>query len=112
MGIGIARTVLYDCNRIAKPDRLGVFFVRGTDMQLIRFLDTPYAWGVLGFAIGAALGVTALSVWLVAIGLGAYLVYVRLHGPPQRGTETSLFSAGPAFMMSWVLGFIVNGVAF
>ncbi len=81
-------------------------------MQFIRRLDTPYVWGVLGFAIGAALGVTTLSVWLVAVGLGAYLLYIRQHGPAQHGMETRLFAAGPTFMMSWVLGFIVNGVAF
>ena len=79
-------------------------------MHLIRFLDTPYVWGIAGVVLGAALGVTTLSVWLVVIGLCAYLVYVRQHGSVQRGTETRLFFAGPVFMMSWVLGFIVNGV--
>ena len=79
-------------------------------MTLLRIIDSPYAWGVLGFAIGAALGVTTISVWLVAIGLGGFLVYLKIHGPADDATEGTLFAACPAFIMGWVLGFMVRGL--
>ena len=77
---------------------------------LKRYIDTPFSWGIAGFAIGAALGVNLLSVWLLAIGLGLFIGYLRLHGPSRDSTEGWLFAAGPAFMMSWVLGFIVRSL--
>ena len=80
--------------------------------RLYRLIDSPYAWGLVGFLIGLALGVTTISVWLVAIGLGAFLLYLARHGPARQANEGWLFAAGPGFMMSWVLGFIVRGVAF
>ena len=81
-------------------------------MSLPRIVDSPYAWGLAGFVIGLLLGVTAVSVWLLTIGFGAFIVYLRLHGPARHETEGWLFAGGPTFMMSWVLGFIVRGVAF
>ena len=81
-------------------------------MSVTRFIDSPFSWGVAGFVIGLALGVTTISVWLVAIGLGAFLLYLRLHGPTESSTEGFLFAAGPVFMMSWVLGFIVRSLTF
>ena len=79
-------------------------------MSLTKLIDSPYAWAVVGFIIGAALGVTTISVWLLAIGFGAYLFYLRAHGPAKPATEGWLFMAGPAFMIAWVLGFIVRGM--
>ncbi len=79
-------------------------------MTLLRIIDSPYAWGAVGFAIGASLGVTAVSVWLVAIGLGGFVLYLRLHGPANDATEGALFAAGPAFILGWVLGFMVRGL--
>ena len=79
-------------------------------MTLVRIVDSPFAWAAVGFVIGAALGVTALSVWLLALGFGAFLVYLRQHGPAEESTEGWLFASGPAFMMCWVLGFIVRGL--
>ena len=79
-------------------------------MSIRRIVDSPFAWGAAGFIIGLALGVTTASAWLVAIGFGAYLLYLRLHGPVQPATEGWLFAAGPSFMMSWVLGFVVRGL--
>ena len=81
-------------------------------MELQRIIDSPFAWAAAGFIIGVALGVTAPSVWLLAIGLGSYLLYLKLHGPAQHGTEGWLFAGGPAFMMSWMLGFVVRGLLF
>jgi hypothetical protein len=81
-------------------------------MTLLRFLDTPFSWAIAGFAIGLGLGVNSASVWLVAAGLGAFIVYLRLHGPAQPGREGWLFAAGPAFLMGWLVGFVVHGLIF
>jgi hypothetical protein len=81
-------------------------------MELPRIVDSPFAWAAVGFVIGLALGVTAASVWLLAIGLGAYVLYLKYHGPAEHATEGWLFAAGPAFMMSWLAGFIVRGIVF
>ena len=81
-------------------------------MPLQRLIDSPLGWTIAGFAIGAALGVTSISVWLVAIGLGAFIVYLRLHGTAERSTEGRLFAAGPLFIVGWLVGFVVHGLAF
>ena len=81
-------------------------------MTLRNLIDSPASWAVAGFAIGAGLGVTDTSVWLVAIGLGAYLVYLRLHGPADQRSEGRLFAGGPTFIVAWLVGFVVHGLAF
>jgi hypothetical protein len=68
--------------------------------------------GVLGFALGLALGVTTASVWLLTLGFGGMLVYVFLRGPARNKNEGWFFAVGPLLMMSWVAGFIVRGLAF
>ena len=81
-------------------------------MSFQRIIDSPLPWVLAGFAIGLALGVTTLSAWLISIGFGGFLVYLWRHGPAQHSTEGWLFAAGPAFMVSWVVGFVVRGLAF
>jgi uncharacterized membrane protein len=81
-------------------------------MSLIKKLDSWTTWGVVGAVIGFALGVNTASVWLVAIGLGAFLVYLARHGPAKQETEGSLFAAGVVFMVAWMFGFIVRGLVF
>ena len=81
-------------------------------MSLRHIIDSPLPWTVGGFVIGLALGVTAVSASLLAVGFGAFLLYLRLHGPVEEATEGRLFASGPALMMSWVVGFIVRGLAF
>ena len=81
-------------------------------MSLIKKLDSWITWGIIGVVIGASLGVNTASVWLVAIGLGAFLVYLSMHGPAKRETEGSLFASGGVFMMGWIVGFVVNGLVF
>ena len=34
--------------------------------------------------IGVALGVTTISAWIMAIGLGGHLLYLKLRGPAQH----------------------------
>lgn len=77
---------------------------------VLRKLDSWITWGVIGFIIGLALGVNDLSVWLLAIGLGLFIVYLALHGPARRESEGSLFAAGGVFMMAWMAGFILRGL--
>ena len=80
-------------------------------MSLRDVIDSPVSWAIAGFAIGASLGVTSTSVWLVAIGLGAFVVYLKIHGSADQSSEGRLFAAGPIFIMSWLVGFVVHGMA-
>lgn len=68
-------------------------------------------WGLIGFAIGIALGVTTLSVSLIAIGLGLFAVFLALNGPARRESEGHLFAGGGAFIIAWLVGFVIRGVA-
>ena len=77
-----------------------------------RYIDTPFSWALVGFVIGLALGVNTASVWLIALGLGAFAGSLFLRGQAEEKTEGRIFAAGPALMMSWVLGFIVHSLAF
>ena len=70
---------------------------------------SPVIAGLIGFALGIGLGVTQLSVGLLAILFGAYLAYLVFAGKPRDKTETWLFASGPTLMMAWVAGFIVLG---
>ena len=65
----------------------------------------------MGFIIGAALGVNFVSVALVAVGLGAFVLYMFLHGPAKRETEGRLFAACPVFIVAWMVGFVVHNLA-
>ncbi len=79
-------------------------------MTLRQLLDSPASWAAAGFAIGIGLGVTTPSVWLVAIGLCGLLAYLGLHGPAHPETEGRLFAGGPAFILAWLVGFVVHGL--
>ena len=81
-------------------------------MSIRTIIDSPLPWAIAGFAIGLALGVTVVSAWLVAAGLIVFLVYLWRHGLADDSTEGLLFAAGPIFMMSWLVGFVVRGIAF
>ena len=78
--------------------------------QIRPYLDTPFTWAALGFIIGLVLGVSQLSVWLVAIGFGLFLIYLRLHNQADESTEGWIFASGPVFMISWILGFIIHSL--
>ena len=77
----------------------------------LRCLDQWLTWGVVGLAIGLALGAGDAAIWLVAIGMFAFLAYLAVHGPARRETEGTLFAAGPVFMIAWIAGFAIRGIA-
>ena len=79
-------------------------------MEIQRITDSPFLWGAAGLVIGGALGVSTVSAWIVAIILGGHLLYLKFRGPAQHRTEGMLFASGPAFMMAWMLGFVVRGL--
>ncbi len=79
-------------------------------MAILGYIDSPLSWAVVGFAIGAALGVNFISVALVAVGLGAFLLYMFLHGPAEQRTEGKLFAAAPVFIVAWMVGFVVHNL--
>ena len=70
------------------------------------------AAGAVFFIVGLALGVTALSVWLLAAGHGGFIAYLWIRGPARQGREGWLFAVGLTVLMSWVAGFVVRGVVF
>ena len=80
-------------------------------VAMLKRLDSWITWAIVGFIIGLALGVDAVSVWLVAIGMGVFVAYLALHGPSKRETEGALFASGGVFMIAWIVGFVVRGLA-
>jgi hypothetical protein len=81
-------------------------------VSTFRLIDSPISWALAGFGIGVGLAVTTASVWLLAAGLGGFIAYLRLHGAAQRETEGRLFAGEAAFIVAWVVGFVVHGLAF
>ena len=81
-------------------------------MAILGYIDNPIPWAIVGFIIGAALGVNFASVALVAVGLGAFVLYLFLHGPAIRETEGKLFAACPVFIVAWMVGFVVHNLVF
>lgn len=81
-------------------------------MTILQYIDNPIPWAIAGFIIGAALGVNFLSVVLVAVGLGAFVLYLFLHGPARGETEGKLFAACPIFIVAWMIGFVVHNLVF
>ena len=79
---------------------------------ILGYIDNPIPWAIVGFIIGLALGVNFASVVLVAIGLGAFILYVFMHGPAKTQTEGKLFAACPIFIVTWMVGFFVHGLVF
>lgn len=81
-------------------------------MTILQYIDNPIPWAIIGFIIGVALGVNFMSVALVAVGLGAFVLYLFLHGPARRETEGKLFAACPIFIVAWMVGFVVHNLVF
>ena len=77
-----------------------------------RYLDTPIIWGLVSFVVGLVLGVNLVSVILLAIGLGGFLLYLRLHGEAEDSRETLLFASGPILIIAWMAGFVVRSLVF
>ena len=81
-------------------------------MAILPYIDSPISWAAVGFIIGAALGVNFISVALVAVGIGAFILYLFLHGPARSETEGKLFAACPVFIVAWMVGFVVHNLVF
>ncbi len=75
-------------------------------------VNSPFTWAAGGFVVAFALGVNAISVWLLTAGFVAYLYNLRRNGDAQPKTEGWLFAEGPAMMTGWVFGFMVRGIIF
>ena len=82
-----------------------------TSLSIGGILDWPVSWSVAGLALGLGLGVTTASAWIMTLALVGTLANMSRHSPLER-TEEWLFSTGPAFMMGWLLGFVIKGLAF
>ena len=80
-------------------------------MSVYGVLRIPYIWGLVGLIVGAVLGANDLSVWLIAILMIAFLVFIKLTGPAQKGGEGSLFAGGSLLMIGWILGFSIRSLA-
>ena len=81
-------------------------------MSILRIVDSPLSWVIAGFGIGLGLGVNTASVWLLTAGLVGFLVYLGVHGESEQETEGWLFASAPAFILAWIAGFVVHGLAF
>ena len=79
-------------------------------MAILPYIDSPIPWAIIGFIIGAALGVNFASVALVAVGLFAFVLYMFLHGPARRSSEGKLFAVCPVFIVAWMVGFGVHNL--
>jgi hypothetical protein len=73
-----------------------VSFVARFDVEHVKRLDSWITWGVVGGAIGFALGANAASVILVAVGLGAFLLYLHLHGPAIESVDANQLAVAGA----------------
>ena len=62
--------------------------------MILRIIDSPLPWAIAGVAVGFALGVTTISVWILVAGLIAYLAYLALHREARESTESNLVAAG------------------
>ena len=79
-------------------------------MSVYVVLRIPYIWGLLGLIVGAVLGANDLSVWLIAILMVAFLVFMKLTGPVDRGGEGNLFAGGSLLMIGWIFGFAIRSI--
>ncbi|MBK50366.1 MAG: hypothetical protein CL768_05010 [Chloroflexi bacterium] len=75
-----------------------------------RDIYSPFIWASIGFVVGLALGVSTVSVWILAIGFFAFLIWLNYLGQANENSEGWRFSVGPAFMMSWILGILINSL--
>ena len=80
-------------------------------MSVYGVLRIPYIWGLVGLIVGAVLGANDLSVWLIAILMIAFLVFMKLTGPAQKGGDGTLFAGGSLLMIGWILGFSIRSLA-
>lgn len=75
-----------------------------------KYIYSPFTWASVGFIVGLALGVSTVSVWILAIGFFVFLIWLNYLGPANENNEGWRFSAAPALMMSWILGILINSL--
>ena len=75
-----------------------------------RDIISPFIWASIGFIAGLALGVATGSVWVLAIGFFLFLIWLNYLGPADETSEGWRFRVAPAFMMSWILGILINSL--
>ena len=81
-------------------------------MRTIRsiIINSPLIWAVAGLLLGLLLGVTAESLLILTLGLVLHLFYMWRKGMPTQNLEGWLFAAGPLFLGSWIVGFMLRGI--
>ena len=80
------------------------------NMSFLTVLKIPFVWGFIGLIVGSLLGGTTLAVWLIALLLVGFLVFMKFSGPPEESGEGALFAGGSLLMIGWILGFSIRGI--
>ena len=73
-------------------------------------INSPLIWAVAGLVLGLILGVTAASLLILTLGLVLHLAYMWRKGMPTQNLEGWIFSSGPVFLASWIVGFMLRGI--
>lgn len=79
-------------------------------MSFLNVLKIPFVWGFFGLAVGAIFGAEGVSVWIIAVMLSAFLLFMKFSGPARDDGEGSLFAGGGLLMVAWIVGFMLRGV--
>lgn len=79
-------------------------------MSFLNVLRIPFVWGFFGLAVGAIFGAENLSVWIIALMLPAFFLFMKFTGPASDEGEGSLFAGGSLLMVAWIVGFMIRGV--
>ncbi len=82
------------------------------NLSLTTLIEHPATWAAAAFIVGLALGVNLASVWLMALGLAAFVFHMWRLSPPEHSTEGMRFAACPLLLVGWIAGFVVHGLAF
>ena len=86
--------------------------MRSLKLSAKNIIDSPLIWILAGLIVGIILGVNSASVWILSIGLVGFVVYLHLHGHAKQENEGKLFLSGPAFILSWMVGFTLHSLLF
>ena len=79
-------------------------------MSFLNVLRIPFVWGFFGLGIGAIFGADGGAVWIIAVLLAAFLLFMKFSGPASENGEGSLFAGGSLLMVAWIVGFMMRGI--